>query len=124
MQSILVIEDDITVRDVLNEYLISERYSVALEENGLDGLERLRKEGFDLVFLDLSMPVMGGMDVLKAMKDTQNSDTPCIIITAYGTVKNAVEAMRAGAFDYVTKPFRLDELGIIIKKALDRKSVV
>ncbi len=119
MQSILVIEDDITVRDVLNEYLTSEKYSVALEENGLDGLERLRKESFDLVFLDLSMPVMGGMDVLKAMKDTPNSDTPCIIITAYGTVKNAVEAMRSGAFDYVTKPFRLDELGIIIQKALE-----
>ncbi|GMT47511.1 MAG: acetoacetate metabolism regulatory protein AtoC [bacterium] len=119
MQSVLVIEDDITVRDVLNEFLISEKYRVTLEENGLAGLERLRKESFDIIFLDLAMPVMGRMDVLKAMKETQNSDTPCIIITAYGTVKNAVEAMRAGAFDYVTKPFRLDELGIIIRKALD-----
>ncbi|VAX32946.1 Nitrogen regulation protein NR(I), GlnG (=NtrC) [hydrothermal vent metagenome] len=119
MQSVLVIDDDITVRDVLNEFLISEKYRVTLEENGLAGLERLRKESFDIIFLDLAMPVMGGMDVLKAMKETQNSDTPCIIITAYGTVKNAVEAMRAGAFDYVTKPFRLDELGIIIKKALE-----
>ncbi len=119
MQRVLVIDDDITVRDVLNEFLISEKYSVTLEENGLDGLERLRNESFDIIFLDLAMPVMGGMDVLKAIKDTPNSDTPCIIITAYGTVKNAVEAMRAGAFDYVTKPFRLDELGIIIKKALE-----
>jgi len=119
MQSVLVIDDDITVRDVLKDFLISEKYRVSLEENGLDGLERLRKESFDIIFLDLAMPVMGGMDVLKAMKDTPNSDTPCIIITAYGTVKNAVEAMRAGAFDYVTKPFRLDELGIIIRKALD-----
>ncbi|NOZ25415.1 MAG: sigma-54-dependent Fis family transcriptional regulator [Nitrospirae bacterium] len=119
MQRILVIDDDVTVRDVLKDFLISEKYSVSLEENGLDGLERLRKEYFDVVFLDLAMPVMGGMDVLKAMKDTPNADTPCIIITAYGTVKNAVEAMRAGAFDYVTKPFRLDELGIIIRKALE-----
>ncbi|HEC97895.1 MAG TPA: sigma-54-dependent Fis family transcriptional regulator [Nitrospirae bacterium] len=119
MKSVLIIDDDITVRDVLNEFLISEKYRVALEENGLNGLERLRKESFDIIFLDLAMPVMGGMDVLKAMKDTPNSDTPCIIITAYGTVKNAVEAMRTGAFDYVTKPFRLDELGIIIQKALD-----
>ncbi len=119
MHSVLVIDDDITVRDVLKEYLTSQGYAVALEENGLKGIERLRKESFDIVFLDLAMPVMGGMDVLKAMKETPNSDTPCIIITAYGTVKNAVEAIKEGAFDYVTKPFRLDELGVILKKALD-----
>ncbi len=119
MKNILVIDDDPTVRDVLNEFLISEGYEVALAEDGVKGLEALKTTSFDVVLLDLMMPGMHGIEVLKQMQDTINSPTPCIIITAHGTIQNAVEAMKLGAYDYVTKPFRLEEVGIIIKRAIE-----
>ncbi len=117
--SILVIDDDSTVRDLLGDFLGSEGYRVKLARDGTEGLERLKEEVFDIVLLDLVMPGMGGMEVLREAKEGPNADVPCIIITAHGTVKNAVEAMKLGAFDYVTKPFRLDEVALIIERALE-----
>ncbi len=119
MKNILVIDDDPTVRDVLNEYLLSEGYEVSLAEDGVKGLEALKSTLFDVILLDLMMPGIHGIEVLKQMQESINSSTPCIIITAHGTIQNAVEAMKLGAFDYVTKPFRLEEVGIIIKRAIE-----
>jgi nitrogen regulation protein NR(I) len=117
MKRILVIEDDETVRDVLRSFLGQKGFEVMLAQNGESGLDLLHAEKFDLIFTDLMMPGISGMEVLKAVVESRIS-VPVIVMTAFGTVQTAVEAMRMGAFDYITKPFNLDELMIILDKAL------
>ncbi|HUI45299.1 MAG TPA: sigma-54 dependent transcriptional regulator [Nitrospirota bacterium] len=117
MWKILVIEDDETVRDVLRFFLTSRKFDVSLAENGETGLDMARVEKFDLILTDLVMPGITGMDVLKEITAATTS-VPVIVMTAFSTVQTAVEAMRNGAFDYVTKPFNLDELIIVLEKAL------
>jgi nitrogen regulation protein NR(I) len=117
MQRILVIEDDETVRDVLHSFLAQRGFEVTVALNGEAGLNLLRSDKFDLLFTDLVMPGISGMDVLREVRAAK-IDIPVIVMTAFGTVQTAVEAMRIGAFDYITKPFSLDELMIVIEKAL------
>ena len=117
MHKVLVIEDDDTVRDVLRSFLLEKGFEATLAQNGETGLDMLRSEKFDLILTDLVMPGITGMDVLKEVLASKIS-IPVIVMTAFGTVQTAVEAMRLGAFDYLTKPFNLDELIIVIEKAL------
>ena len=117
MQKVLVIEDDDTVRDVLRSFLGEKGFEVTLAKNGAAGLEMVRGEKFDLILTDLVMPGVTGMDVLREVVAAKIS-IPVIVMTAFGTVQTAVEAMRIGAFDYVTKPFNLAELMIVLEKAL------
>ncbi len=117
MDKLLVIEDDETVRDVLRSFLGEKNFEVTLAQNGAAGLEMVRAEKFDLILTDLVMPGITGMDVLKEVTAAKSS-SPVIVMTAFGTVQTAVEAMRHGAFDYITKPFNLDELMIVLEKAL------
>ncbi len=117
MQRILVIEDDETVRDVLRSFLMQKGFEVTLAQNGEAGLSQLRSDTFDLIFTDLVMPGISGMDVLKEVVAAK-IPIPVVVMTAFGTVQTAVEAMRIGAFDYITKPFSLDELLIVLDKAL------
>ena len=114
---ILVIEDDETVRDVLRTFLTDKGYEVTVAVSGESGLEILRSEKFDLIATDLIMPGISGMDVLKEVMATK-VNTPVLVMTAFGSVQTAVEAIRIGAFDYLTKPFNLDELTIVLDKAL------
>jgi len=114
---VLIIEDDETVRDVLNSFLGGKGFSVTLAQNGEEGIDMLRAEKFDLILTDLVMPGITGMDVLREAIASKIS-VPVVVMTAFGTVQTAVEAMRTGAFDYITKPFNLDELTIVIDKAL------
>ena len=113
---ILVIEDDDTVRDVLRIFLKDKGFDVTIAVSGEAGLEILRSEKFDLIITDLIMPGISGMEVLKEV--VASKTTPVVVMTAFGTVQTAVEAMRIGAFDYITKPFNLDELMIVLDKAL------
>ena len=117
MKRILVIEDDETVREVLRSFLGQKGFEVTLAQNGESGLDLLRAEKFDLVFTDLVMPGISGMEVLKEVVASKIA-VPVVVMTAFGTVQTAVEAMRIGAFDYITKPFNLDELMIVLDKAL------
>jgi nitrogen regulation protein NR(I) len=117
MEKILVIEDDDTVRDVLRTFLSTKGFEVTIAESGEAGLDVLRTDKFDLILTDLVMPGLTGMDVLKEVA-AQKISIPIIVMTAFGTVQTAVEAMRYGAFDYITKPFNLDELMIVLEKAL------
>ena len=114
---ILVIEDDETVRDVLRTFLKDRGFDVTVAVSGEIGLEVLRSEKFDLIITDLIMPGISGMDVLKEVIAAKVS-TPVLVMTAFGSVQTAVEAIRIGAFDYLTKPFNLDELLIVLDKAL------
>ncbi len=115
MRNILVIEDDQKMRNGLVEILKEERYEVESAENGQAGLEKIRKKDFDAVLTDLIMPVMGGLEVLREIK-RMKPKTSVIIITAFGTIENAVEAIKAGASDYITKPFKIDEVQTKIRK--------
>ena len=114
--SILLIEDEKNQRILLKKLLEKENYMVAEAENGKAAIEMFTDEDFDLVLLDQRLPDITGIDVLKNLKGL-NPITPVIILTAYANVKDAVNAMKEGAFHYLTKPVELDELLLVLKKA-------
>ncbi|MBI5205484.1 MAG: sigma-54-dependent Fis family transcriptional regulator [Nitrospirae bacterium] len=112
---ILVVEDEeITLNNVLDT-LKEEGYSAEGTKDGYKALERLEKGRYDIVITDIKMPRMNGLELLEKVKE-KNPDTEVIIITGYGSVSSAVEAMKKGAYDYITKPFDLDDLTIRVKK--------
>ena len=118
--SILLIDDDESLRKIISHNLTSDGYRVVSASGGKEGLEIFKKENFDLIITDLKMPDLDGMDVLKEVRRLKN-DVIVIMITAYGTIEKAVEALKTGAFDYITKPFNRDELKIAVDKALKIK---
>jgi len=117
MSKILVVDDDQELRENIVEILKAEDFDVRTAANGEEALDLLSETGFDLVLLDLIMPKMGGMDVLSLIK-RQHPGVKVIMITAYSTVDNAVEAMKKGADDYITKPFKINDLSMAVKKNL------
>lgn len=117
MKNILVIEDDKKMRDGLVEILAEQGYQVDSAENGQAGLDKIKKKDFDVVLTDLIMPVTGGMDVLRETK-RMKPKIHIILITAFATVESAVETMKAGASDYITKPFKIDEVQTKIRRVL------
>lgn len=118
MQRILVIDDEEPIRELLKDFLESKGFEVSIAGDGESGLNLLKVEKFDLFLLDLMMPGISGLDVLREAA-SQNISAVSIVITAHATVQTAVEAMKLGAFDYITKPFNLEELFLAIKRALD-----
>jgi two-component system NtrC family response regulator len=119
---ILVIDDDESLRRVLEYNLAQEGYAVLTAGSGEQGLELLKKEGADLVVTDVRMPGMDGLQVLEGVHKL-DPNIQVIILTAFGTIETAVEAMKAGAFHYISKPFNRDELKLTIKKALQLKEL-
>ncbi len=117
MKNILVTEDDEKMRNGLVEILKEEKYNVDSAQNGQKGLEMIKEKDYDIVLTDLIMPVMGGMELLRNIKNFKPG-TSVIIITAFGTIENAVEAIKVGASDYITKPFKIDEVKTKIRKVL------
>ncbi|MBM3292948.1 MAG: sigma-54-dependent Fis family transcriptional regulator [Candidatus Aminicenantes bacterium] len=120
--AILIIDDEPVIRDVLGQLLASEGYDVAAASSGEEGLQSYGLRRPDLVLLDLLMPGLDGIEVLKVLK-RQNPRALVIIITAYASVESAIEAMKIGAYDYVQKPFKHDELLLTIRRALEHKSL-
>lgn len=117
MKNILIIEDEQNMRIGLEEILKDAGYNVESFGNGQLGVDKLKQKDFDVVLTDLIMPVMGGMEVLKEIK--HNKPKTCVILmTAFGTIENAVEAVKAGASDYISKPFKIDEVKTKIRKIL------
>jgi two-component system NtrC family response regulator len=116
-QKILVIDDDNSLRRVLEYNLQEEGYEVQAASSGEEGLYWFGQIRPDLVITDMNMPGMDGLMVIKSIKE-RSPETLVIIITAFGTVDVAVEAMKAGAYDYITKPFNRDALKLKVKKAL------
>ena len=117
MAKVLVIDDEANLRKVLAALLRRDGYDVTIAEDGEMGLAEFQKNGADAVITDLVMPKVGGMEVLKAINGA-DPEVPVIIITAHGTVDSAVEAIKLGAFDYVTKPFDQSELSNVLAKAI------
>lgn len=114
--SILLIEDEKNQRILLRRLLEKENYRVAVAENGQEAIKLFTQEDFDLVLLDQRLPDITGIEVLTNLKQL-NPIVPVIILTAYANVKDAVTAMREGAFHYLTKPVEIDELRLVLKKA-------
>jgi len=118
MPSILVVDDEPLVRNLLAEFFGSHGFEIVGVGDGQAGIDLLKQRKFDLFFVDLSMPGMGGIDVLREVK-ALNIHIPSIVITGFGSIQSAVEAVRLGAYDYITKPFNLDELMITVNRAFD-----
>ncbi|NTX06944.1 sigma-54-dependent Fis family transcriptional regulator [Myxococcus sp. CA051A] len=116
MAKVLVIDDEANLRKVLAAMLRRDGFDVTVAENGEQGLAEFHKNGADIIVTDLVMPKVGGMEVLSTIRSA-NPDVPVIIITAHGTVDSAVDAIKAGAFDYITKPFDQTELSAVVAKA-------
>ncbi len=115
---ILLVDDDGLLRSFLAKVLTDEGYLIEEAGSAKDGLTKLRDQDFDVVITDLRMPDMSGMDLMREAKRTK-SDTKWIIITAYGSIGNAVEAMKEGASDYLTKPLaNPDELRRVVRRVL------
>jgi len=120
MPKILVVDDELPVRELLERILKESGYEVTQASNGKQALDLFDQELYHLVVTDLSMPGMDGMAVLRAIKEREPS-VPVLLITAFATIDTAVEAIKAGAYDYITKPFDPDDLAITIKNALAHK---
>ncbi len=120
--NLLIIEDDKIMRVTLTDYLRSKGHGVVACSLGADGIAGFDKEDFSLVISDVMLPDMNGLDILKKIKE-KAPRAVVLIITAYGTIKDAVEALKLGAFDYITKPFALEEFNLIINRALEVKEL-
>ena len=116
--NILVIDDEESMRAGCIQTLAENGYRVQAVENGRMGLEKTSKESFDVILLDLKMPGIGGMEVLKKLKEN-DPDCFVVVITAYGTIDSAVEAMKRGAYDFLSKPFTPEALNSVVKRAID-----
>ena len=114
---LLVVDDEVFVRELLAEYFTKLNYQVRTAGSAAEALQQVGTDSFHAALIDLRMPDAGGIDVLRAVKKTAD-DLSIIIMTGYPTVDSAIEAMRAGAYDYVVKPFRLKELDDIVTKAV------
>jgi two-component system response regulator HydG len=117
---VLVIDDEEAMRDSCQQTLSRDGNKVEVAEDGASGLATLEKESFDVVILDLKMPGLSGMEVLKKIKD-KDPEIVVIVITGYATVDSAVEAMKSGAYDFVPKPFTPDSLRVIVRRALEKR---
>ena len=120
--TILIVDDEKNTREGLEKGLESSHYNIILAEDGIDALDVFTYESVDVMLADLKMPNMDGVELMQKVKEI-SPKTVTIILTAYGTVEAAVGAMKAGAYDFVTKPVNLDELDILIRRALSTKKI-
>ncbi len=119
-ERILVVDDEEQMRDLLAKVLDRKGYQVAVCSDGLEALAYLEKEPADLVITDVRMPGLSGMEALRAVKEL-NPDIVVLIMTAFGSIDQAVQAVKEGAYDYINKPFKIEEMLLTIEKALDER---
>ena len=117
----MVVDDEIEMRIALETTLKREGHHITLAENGKQALEKLNEDSFDLVLTDVKMPKMNGVELLKALKQ-KSPKTVAIMMTAYGDIDNAVETIKAGAFDYLLKPFSAEILVATVNRAFLNKN--
>ncbi|MBN1272648.1 MAG: sigma-54-dependent Fis family transcriptional regulator [Candidatus Aminicenantes bacterium] len=120
MEKILIVDDEKSILELLIVVFEKEGYAVKATPSGTKAMEWLEKQDFDLVITDIKLPEISGLDILKYLQE-KRPDIPIVMITAYGSIKQAVEALKAGAADYVVKPFDIEELKIIAAQALEKR---
>src|SRR5262245_30801999 len=118
---LLLVEDDTAMRQMLESLFRQEGYAVAEAATANAALELARQTDFDVVLSDIKMPGKSGLELLGALRELR-PDTPVVLMTAFGSIDTAVDAMRAGAFGYTTKPFQPEEVLRTVKRALDRRT--
>lgn len=118
MAKILIVDDDPTILNLLNKILLTKGYDVEMASDGGDAQTKLKEQSFDLLMSDVRMEPVDGMTLLKQAR-AEHTDLSTIMLTAYATVSTAVEAMKEGAFDYIPKPFKIDELLSTVKRAIE-----
>ena len=121
-EKILVIDDSPEIVNLFSDYLQTEGYEVDTAGDGAIGISLVERNSYDLIVTDLKMPGTDGMEVLKYIRE-HSPDTLCIILTGYGTVKSAVEAIKMGAFDYLTKPVKMDEILVTFQRAFEYRDL-
>jgi response regulator RpfG family c-di-GMP phosphodiesterase len=117
---VLVVDDEKVIREILSDFLTMEGLVVRTAENGEVALAELQRNSYNLVVSDLKMPVMGGLELLEQI-NAHNINVLTVIMTGFGTVETAIEAMKKGAYDYVLKPFKVEEVVHIVKRGLERQ---
>ena len=117
---LLIVDDEKVIREILTEFLASEGFVVRSVENGQAAMEELGKRSYNLVLSDLKMPIVGGIELLRRIAEAK-LDVVTIIMTGFGTVETAIEAMKGGAHDYILKPFKVEEVVRTVRRALDRQ---
>ncbi len=122
MARILIVDDEAAIRKALERFLTGLKYTVFTAKDGIDAMAIVEKETIDLALVDLVMPKMDGVELIRRMKRAQPAMVP-IVLTGFGTITSAVEAMRAGAYHYLTKPFELDDIAALIGTAIEHRQL-
>ncbi len=123
MPNILVVEDKDSMRTMLSDTLMQEGYRVDTAEAGQKAVDLVRNKSYDLVLTDLRMPELSGLDILREVKSV-DAETSVIVMTAFGTIEDAVSAMKLGAFDFITKPFDTEHLCVLVSRALENRRMI
>src|SRR5689334_11153768 len=118
--SILVVDDERVIREILSDFLSVEGYVVRTVEDGVEALKELQRRSYNLVISDLKMPNMNGLELIERIT-TLGIPVLTVIMTGFGTVETAIEAMKKGAYDYILKPFKVEEVVHIVRRGLDRR---
>ena len=114
---ILIVDDELIMRESLGGWLERDGYAIQTAPSGEDALEKLKETRFDILLVDIKMEGISGLDVLRHVKEN-DPDVAVVMITAYGSIPTAIEAMKNGAYDYMLKPFDPNELGVLIEKII------
>ena len=120
--AILFVDDERRILSLVEEYLSRQGYTITVEDSGLKALELIKAKNFDIVFTDLNMPELTGINLLTAVKECR-PETEVIIVTGYGTVESAIEALKLGSYDYIQKPVRLERLKLLIDRIIERRNL-
>ncbi|MBW2108744.1 MAG: response regulator [Deltaproteobacteria bacterium] len=121
--NILIVDDDQAFADTLAEHLVERGYTAKVAYDGNEGLERYRSGAYHVIFTDLQMPGMDGMELLHEIKKA-DSRSVVVVITGFGTIEGAVQAIKKGAYDFITKPVKFEELDIVVDRALEKRGLV
>ncbi len=119
---VMVVDDEENIREVLSSYLTGLGYQVVTAKDGQDALNKFQKDQFDLIISDLLMPNIDGLDLLKQIRE-KDRDVIFLMITGYPSIETAVEAIKKGAYDYITKPFHMEDVKIRIERAFEKKNL-
>jgi FixJ family two-component response regulator len=119
----VIVDDDRTIGDILKDLISKEHVSVEVFNDGVEAIEFVTREPVDVVITDLMMPRIGGMEVLRQAK-AMNPEVVVIIITGHGSLESAIEAIREGAYDYIKKPFKLQEMEVVFNNAVEKVNLI